>query len=277
MEESTDIPQILDVTPLSLGIETLGGVMTKLVERNTTIPTDKKEIFSTAADNQTAVEIHVLQGERDMAVDNRTLGRFQLIGIPAAPRGMPQVEVTFDIDANGILNVSAKDMGTGKEQAIRIESSSGLSKDEVEKMRKQAEEHADEDHKKRELVEEGNKADNLVYSTEKTLKDHGSKLPEADRKKIEDALAAVKKARDGDDVQEIRRLSEDLMNASHALAQMLYQQAQQQGQTAGAGDDAGPGSAPGPEPGPQPGEKKKDDNVVDADFEVVDDDKDKDK
>ncbi|MCK5550149.1 MAG: Hsp70 family protein, partial [Hyphomicrobiaceae bacterium] len=191
-----------------------------------------------------------------------------------APRGVPQIEVTFDIDANGIVNVSAKDKGTGKEQAIRIESSSGLSKDEVEKMRKQAEEHAEEDHRKRELVEECNKADNLVYGTEKTLKDHGSKLPEADRKKIEDAVAALKKAKDGDDVQEIRRISEDLMNASHALAQMLYQQAQQQGQAAGAGD-AGPGSAPGPEPGPRPDEKKKDDNVVDADFEVVDDDKDK--
>ena len=264
---------LLDVTPLSLGIETLGGVMTRLIERNTTIPTNKKEIFSTAADNQTAVEIHVLQGERDMAVDNRTLGRFQLIGIPAAPRGMPQIEVTFDIDVNGILKVSAKDMGTGKEQAIRIESSSGLSKEEVETMRKQAEEHADEDHKKRELIEERNKADNLVYSTEKTVKEHGGKLPEADRKKIEDAIADLKKAKDGDDVQAIRTASETLMNASHALAQMLYQQAQQQGQAGGAGD-AGPGSAPGPEPGPQPGEKKKDDNVVDADFEVVDDDKD---
>jgi len=259
---------LLDVTPLSLGIETLGGVMTRLIERNTTIPTNKKEIFSTAADNQTAVEIHVLQGERDMAVDNRTLGRFQLVGIPPAPRGMPQIEVTFDIDANGILNVSAKDMGTGKEQAIQIQASSGLSKEEVEKMRKEAEEHAEEDHKKRELIEERNKADNLVWSTEKTLKEHGGKLAESDRKKIEDAIAALKKAKDGDDTAAIRRASEDVMNASHTLAQMLYQQAQQQQQAAGAA-----GAGTGPQPGSQPAEEKKGEDIVDADFEVVDDDK----
>jgi len=262
---------LLDVTPLSLGIETLGGVRTRLIERNTTIPTNKKEIFSTAADNQTSVEIHVLQGEREMAVDNRTLGRFQLVGLPPAPRGMPQIEVSFDIDANGILNVSAKDLGTGKEQAIQIQSSSGLSKEDVEKMRKDAESHAEEDKKKRELIEERNKADSLVYQTENTLKEHGDKLPEADRKKIDDAIEALKKAKDGDDVNEIKRLSEEMMNASHALAQMLYQQAQQQQQAAAAdgapgGEDGAPGATA------QPGGEKKDDNVVDADFEVVDDD-----
>ena len=260
---------LLDVTPLSLGIETLGGVMTRLIERNTTIPTNKKEIFSTAGDNQTAVEIHVLQGERDMAVDNRTLGRFQLVGIPAAPRGIPQIEVSFDIDANGILNVSAKDMGTGKEQAIQIQSSSGLSKEEVEKMRKDAEAHAAEDHKKRELIEEKNKADNMIYSTESTLKEHGEKLPADDRKKIEDAIADLTKVKDGDDIQAIRDAGEALMNASHAIAQMLYQQTQQQGQA-----DAQAGT--GPEAGADPGSETKDENIVDADFEVVDEDKEKD-
>jgi len=260
---------LLDVTPLSLGIETLGGVMTKLIERNTTIPTNKKEIFSTAADNQTAVEIHVLQGERDMAVDNRTLGRFQLVGIPAAPRGIPQVEVSFDIDANGILNVSAKDMGTGKEQAIQIQSSSGLSKDEVEKMRKDAEAHAAEDHKKRELIEEKNKADNMIYSTETTLKEHGEKLPADDRKKIEDAITELSKAKEGDDAQAIRDAGEALMNASHAIAQMLYQQTQQQEQD-------GAQSGAGPEAGAAPGSEARDENIVDADFEVVDEDKEKD-
>ena len=264
--ETTSDVQLLDVTPLSLGIETLGGIMTKLVERNTTIPTDKKETFSTAADNQTSVEIHVLQGEREMAVDNRTLGRFQLIGIPTAPRGLPQIEVTFDINADGILKVSAKDLGTGKEQAIQIQSSSGLSKEEVERMRKDAEVHADEDRKRRELIEERNKADSLIYQTEKTLKEHGDKLPEDERKKIEEALAALTKAKDGDDVKEIGRLSEQVMNASHALAQMLYQQAQQQQSAGATGPDAGAE--------PQPDSRKKDDNVVDADFEVVDDDKD---
>jgi len=257
---------LLDVTPLSLGIETLGGVMTKLIERNTTIPTNKKEIFSTAADNQTAVEIHVLQGEREMAVDNRTLGRFQLVGIPPAPRGVPQIEVSFDIDANGILNVSAKDMATGKQQAIQIQSSSGLSKEDVERMRKEAEEHADEDRKKRELIEARNQADSLAYNVEKTLKDNADKVPEDDKKKIEEAIANLRKAKDGDDIQEIRRCSEALTNASHSLAQMLYQQAQAK-QAAGAGPDQGSQAAGG-----------SDDNIVDADFEVVDDEnKDKDK
>ena len=271
---------LLDVTPLSLGIETLGSVMTKLIERNTTIPTNKKQIFSTAADAQTAVEIHVLQGEREMAIDNRTLGRFQLVGIPPAPRGMPQIEVTFDIDANGILNVSAKDLATGKEQAIQIQSSSGLSKEDVEGMRKEAEEHAEDDKKKRELIEERNKADSLAYSTEKTLKEHGSKIPESDRKKIEDAIAALKKAKDGDDAAEIRRLSEELTNAAQTLGRILYEQAAQQqaaaGGPAGAADSAGPGPQPGSGPQPET-EQKKDEGVVDADFEVVDDDKDKDK
>jgi len=264
---------LLDVTPLSLGIETLGGVMTKLIERNTTIPTKKEEVFSTAADNQTSVEIHVLQGEREMAIDNRTLGRFQLVGLPPAPRGMPQIKVTFDIDANGILNVSAVDTGTGKQQAIRIESSSGLSKDEVEKMKKEAESHADEDKKKRELIEERNKADSLVYQTEKTLKEHGDKLPADEKKKIEDATEELRKAKDKDDVAEIKRCAENMMNASHAIAQMLYQQSQQaqqaQGQP-GQGDQAPPG---GGAESAQGGEQKKaDDNVVDADFEVVDGD-----
>ena len=262
---------LLDVTPLSLGIETLGSVMTKLIERNTTIPTNKKQIFSTASDGQTAVEIHVLQGEREMAVDNRTLGRFQLVGIPPAPRGMPQIQVSFDIDADGILNVSAKDLATGKEQAIRIQSSSGLSKGDVEKMRKEAEEHAGEDKKKRELIEERNKADNLVYTTEKTLKEHGSKIPESDRKKIEDAVAALKKSKDGEDVEEMRKLSEELMTVAQTLGRILYEQAAKEQAAAGAA--AGDAGAAGPQPEP---EQKKDDNVVDADFEVVDDDKDKD-
>ncbi len=264
---------LLDVTPLSLGIETLGGVMTRLIERNTTIPTSKKEIFTTAADNQTAVEIHVLQGEREMAADNRTLGRFQLVGMPPAPRGMPQVEVTFDIDANGILNVSAKDMATSKKQAIQIQSSSGLTKDDIEKMRKDAEANATEDKKKRELIEERNKADSMIYSTEKTLKEHGAKLPEPERKKIEQAIADLNKAKEGSDANEIRRLTESLMNAAHSLAQMLYQQAGAQ-----QGPQAGPQG--GPQAGPQGGRAgggKAGDDVVDADFEVVDDDKDKDK
>ena len=259
---------LLDVTPLSLGIETLGGVMTRLIERNTTIPTNKKEIFSTAADNQTSVEIHVLQGEREMAIDNRTLGRFQLMGLPPARRGIPQIEVTFDIDANGILNVSAKDTGTGKEQAIQIQSSSGLNEDDIERMKKDAESHAEEDKKKREIIEERNKADSLLYQTETTLKEHGDKLPADERTKIEEAMEDLRKVKDGDDVAEIKTKSEAMMNASHAIAQMLYQQAQQQ-------QAAGPEADPGASAGPQPGDEKKDDNVVDADFEVVDDDKDK--
>ena len=259
---------LLDVTPLSLGIETLGGVMTKLIERNTTIPTNKKETFSTAADSQTAVEIHVLQGEREMAMDNRTLGRFQLVGIPPAPRGVPQIEVTFDIDANGILNVSAKDMATSKQQAIQIQSSSGLSKDEVEKMRQDAEAHAEEDQKRRELIEARNQADSLIYNVEKTLKENEAKVGADEKKRIEEALASARKAKDGEDVDAIKKASEELTNASHTLAQMLYQQAQAQAQAEQANEaqpdmDADAGDAP---------KDKGGDDVVDADFEVVDDD-----
>ncbi len=255
---------LVDVTPLSLGVETLGGVMTRLIERNTSIPTSKKEIFSTAADSQTAVDIHVLQGERDMAKDNRTLGRFQLVGIPPAPRGLPQIEVSFDIDANGILNVSAKDLGTGKQQQIKIESSSGLTKEEVEKMRKDAEEHAEEDKKHRELVEERNKADQLVYATENTLKEHGDKLNESDKKQITDAVEKLKKVMEGDDVAAIRQASEELTQAAHALAKTIYEQAAQQ-QPAEAG--AGPSQEQAGTAQPQ------DEKVVDAEYEVMDDDK----
>ena len=253
---------LLDVTPLSLGIETLGGVMTTLVERNTTIPTQKKEVFSTAADNQTTVEIHVLQGERPMAGQNRTLGRFQLTGIPPAPRGLPQIEVSFDINADGILDVSAKDLGTGKEQSIKIQQSSGLSKEEVEKMRKEAESHAEEDKKLRTLVEKRNQADALVYQVDHTLKEHGDKLGADDRASIEKAIGEVHEALKGEDPARIDRAVEALNQASHSLAKMLYQQ-QGQGAQAGAGQAAGPGQA-------APSEEKKggDDDVIDADFEV---------
>ncbi|HUX16659.1 MAG TPA: molecular chaperone DnaK [Phycisphaerae bacterium] len=253
---------LLDVTPLSLGIETLGGVMTPLVERNTTIPTQKKEVFSTAADNQTTVEIHVMQGERPMARDNRTLGRFQLAGIPPAPRGLPQIEVSFDLNADGILDVSAKDLGTGKEQSIKIQQSSGLSKEEVEKMRKEAESHAEEDKKLRTLVDKRNQADSLVYQVEHTLKEHGDKLGADDRASIEKAIGEVREALKGDDPARIDRAVETLNQASHSLAKMLYQQ-QGPGAQAGAGPAAGPGEA-------APSEEKKggDDDVIDADFEV---------
>ncbi|MGB2997688.1 MAG: molecular chaperone DnaK [Phycisphaerae bacterium] len=252
---------LLDVTPLTLGIETLGGVMTTLVERNTTIPTGKKEIFSTAADNQTTVEIHVLQGERPMARNNRTLGRFQLAGIPPAPRGMPQIEVAFDIDANGILNVAAKDLGTGKEQSIVITQSSGLSDEEVQKMKKEGEAHAEEDKKLRTLVDKRNQADALVYSTENTLKEHGDKLGADDRKRIEDAIKEVKEAIQGDDVARIDRAVEALNQASHSLARMLYQQAESaQGASAGRPGGAAEGKTEGKTEG--------DDDVIDAEYEV---------
>jgi len=254
---------LLDVTPLSLGIETLGGVMTPLVERNTTIPTGKKEVFSTAADNQTTVEIHVLQGERPMARDNRTLGRFQLAGIPLAPRGLPQIEVSFDIDHNGILDVNAKDLGTGKEQSIKIQQSSGLSKEEVEKMRKEAENHAEEDKKLRTLVDKRNQADALVYQVEHTLKEHGDKLGADDRVRIEKAIGEVHEALKGEDPARIDRAVEALNQAAHSLAKMLYQQ---QGQ--GGGAQAGAGHAAGPGQAAQSEEKKGDDDVIDADFEV---------
>jgi molecular chaperone DnaK len=263
---------LLDVTPLSLGIETLGGVMTVLVPRNTTIPWKKTETFSTAADNQPGVEIHVLQGERPMARDNRTLGRFELTGIPPAPRGMPQIEVTFDLDANGILNVHAKDKGTGKEQSILIKSSSGLSEDEVKKMQREAESHADEDKRQRELIEKRNRADSLVYNVERTLKEHGPKLAAADRTKIEDAMKEVREAIKSDDAARIERATEALNQASYAIAQMLYQQTGPTGPSASGPDgQAGPGApgAGGPAHGQPKGEKGKGgDDVIDAEYEV---------
>ncbi len=253
---------LLDVTPLTLGIETLGGVMTRLVERNTTIPTSKKEVFTTAADNQPAVDIHVLQGERDMAIDNRTLGRFQLTGIPPAPRGIPQVEVMFDIDADGILNVSAKDLGTGKEQSIRITSSSGLSKEEVEKMTKEAEEHASEDKEKREIVEAKNSAEQLAYSTEKTLKEHGDKIEASDKSAIEEALEELKKAKEGDDAVAIKAAMEKLAQASHKLAEALYRAKADEQQASEQKDEQPKDEKEEPDSG------KKGDDVIDADYEV---------
>jgi molecular chaperone DnaK len=237
--------------------------MTKLIEKNTTIPTRKSQIFSTAADSQPAVSIHVLQGEREMAANNKTLGRFELVGIPPAPRGVPQIEVTFDIDANGIVNVSAKDKATNKEQSIQITASSGLSKEEIDNLVKDAELHAEEDRKKRELVEARNSADALVYSTEKSIHDLGDKVDSATKRKVEDATAALKKAMEGDDVNEIKRRSEELTQASHKLAETMYQQASAGDQYAGAETHAGGQSA-----GAAPEE-----DVVDADFEEVKDDK----
>ncbi|MGB6012081.1 MAG: molecular chaperone DnaK [Desulfobacterales bacterium] len=253
---------LLDVTPLSLGIETLGGVMTRLIEKNTTIPTKKSQIFSTAADSQPAVSIHVLQGEREMAPGNKTLGRFELVGIPPAPRGVPQIEVTFDIDANGIVNVSAKDRATGKEQSIQITASSGLSKEEIDKLIKDAELHAEDDKKKREQVEARNTADALIYSTEKSIKDLGDKVDAETKSKVEAAIEPLKKAMEGEDAEEIKRLSEELTQVSHKLAEAMYQQASQADaqQQAGAAD---------PE---QPGSSAPEEDVVDADFEEVKDD-----
>jgi molecular chaperone DnaK len=254
---------LLDVTPLSLGIETLGGVFTKLIERNTTIPTRKSEIFSTAADSQTSVEIHVQQGERPMARDNRTLGKFHLVGIPPAPRGIPQIEVTFDIDANGIVNVSAKDLGTGKEQKITITSSSGLSKDDINKMVHEAESHADEDKRKREEIEARNRADSLVYQTEKMLNENRSKLSESDAKSVEAAIADCKKALEGGDVAAINHAADALTQASHKVAEAMYKGAQgsQPGGGPGSGADGGSGSASG----------GKTDDVIDAEYVDADD------
>ncbi|PLY03336.1 MAG: molecular chaperone DnaK [Desulfuromonas sp.] len=249
---------LLDVTPLSLGIETLGAVMTKLIEKNTTIPCKKSQVFSTAADNQPAVSVHVLQGEREMAEGNKTLGRFDLTDIPPAPRGVPQIEVTFDIDANGIVHVSAKDLGTGKEQSIRITSSSGLSEEEIERMVKDAESHEGEDKKKRELIEARNQADSMVYSTEKALKDHGDQVDDETKKKIEEGVEELKKAMEGDDKDDITAKTEALAEASHKLAEAMYAKAQAESGQAEGGEGEG---------------EKKDDDVVDAEYEDVDEEK----
>jgi molecular chaperone DnaK len=253
---------LLDVTPLSLGIETLGGVMTRLIDKNTTIPTKKSQTFSTAADSQPAVSIHVLQGEREMATYNKTLGRFELVGIPPAPRGIPQIEVTFDIDANGIVKVSAKDQATGKEQSIQITASSGLSKEEIDQLIKDAEMNADEDKKKRELVDARNQADALIYSTEKSIKELGDKVDDETKSKIDEAATALKTAIEGEDTAEIKRLSDELTNVSHKLAEAMYQQASEAGQQAG----------PGAESAEQAGGAAPDEDVVDADFEEVKED-----
>jgi len=246
---------LLDVTPLSLGIETLGGINTRLIEKNTTIPTSKNQIFSTAADNQPSVEIKVLQGERPMAADNKLLGAFILDGVPPAPRGIPQIEVTFDIDTNGILNVSAKDKATGRQQKITITASSGLSEEEVEKMKKEAEEHADEDKKKKELIDLKNNADSLIFTTEKTLKDAGDKVKAEDKKQIEEELEALKKVKDSDDKDAIKKASDELSEAIQKIGAAMYQQQQEQAGQQASGDEKK--------------NDKKDDNVEEG--EVVDD------
>jgi molecular chaperone DnaK len=241
---------LLDVTPLTLGIETLGGVRTPLIDRNTTVPTAKSQIFSTAADSQPSVEIHVLQGEREMANDNKTLGRFILDGIPPAPRGIPQIEVTFDIDANGILSVKAKDKATGKEQSIRIEASTGLSKDEIEKMKRDAETHADEDRKKKEVIEVKNLAESLVYSTEKAMRDAGDKITADEKKPVEEKIEALKKAKDGDDIEAIKKATEELSQAAQKIGEKLYKAAQDA--------QASQGGQPGAQPsGEQTGTNEK--------------------
>jgi len=259
---------LLDVTPLTLSIETLGGVATQMIPRNTTIPTRKTETFSTAADNQNSVEVHVMQGERPMAAQNRTLGKFHLTGIPPAPRGVPQIEVTFDIDANGILNVSAKDRATNKEQKITITSSSGLSKEEVEKMAKEAEAHAEEDKKRREEIEVKNQLDSMVYQIEKMLKESGDKISGSERGEVENALADAKKALESNDLDQMKRAQENLTKASHKLAEAMYKQA-----------GPPPGAQPGAQAGPSAdgqggnGEAKKDEGVIDAEYVDVDNEK----
>ncbi|MGD1042587.1 MAG: molecular chaperone DnaK [Sedimentisphaerales bacterium] len=262
---------LLDVTPLSLGVETLGGVMTKLIDRNTTIPTSKTEIFSTAADNQTTVDIHVLQGEREFASDNRSLGRFQLAGLPSSPRGIPQIEVAFNIDANGILNVSAKDLATSKQQSIEIKSSSGISDQDIDRMKKDAESHAEEDKKKREVVDLKNQADQLIYVTEKTLKEHGSKVSGDTRGKIESAVNNLKEVAKGDNADAIRKAIENLNSASQELSKTLYEEAAKK--TAGGKGAAGPSQQDAPPPPPAEGEVRRkggDDDVIDAEFEAKD-------
>ncbi|MFO0773882.1 MAG: molecular chaperone DnaK [Nitrospiraceae bacterium] len=251
---------LLDVTPLTLGIETLGGIFTHLIERNTTIPTKKSQVFSTAGDNQTAVTIRVFQGEREMANDNKLLGQFDLVGIPPAPRGMPQVEVTFDIDANGIVHVSAKDLGTGKEQSIKITASSGLNKDEIEKLVRDAQSHSDDDKKRRAVAEAKNQADSLIYSTEKNLAEHGDKIGEAEKTSITDAIAALKKAMEGTDPAAIQTATQTLTTASHKLAEEMYKK-------------AAASAKPEPDINPEASAQKSDDKVVDAEFEEVDKDK----
>ncbi len=253
---------LLDVTPLSLGIETLGGVLTRLIEKNTTIPCRKSQVFSTAADNQPAVSIHVLQGEREMARDNKTLGNFELTGIPAAPRGVPQVEVTFDIDANGIVHVSAKDLGTGKEQSIRITASSGLSKEEIDKMVRDAEAHADEDKKKREAIEARNHADSMVYSTEKSLREFGDKIDAVEKGNIENKIAELKKVMEGEDAEAIKKATDELAQAAHKLAEAMYAQKKpgEEGEATAGAEQTG-------------SSKPKDDTVVDADFEEIKEEK----
>ena len=247
---------LLDVIPLSLGIETMGGVFTKLIEANTTIPTKKSEVFSTASDNQPSVDIHVLQGERSMATDNKALGRFQLTDIPPAPRGVPQIEVTFDIDANGIMNISAKDKGTGKEQSIKIEASSGLSDEEIEKMKAEAEANADADQKAKEAVELVNKADSLIFQTERQLKEYGDKIPADKKQPIEDALAELKKEFEAKNMENLEPAMEKLNEVFQAASQDMYNAANAEGGDAGAGaDDAGAGA---------------EDEVTDVDFEEVD-------
>jgi molecular chaperone DnaK len=254
---------LLDVTPLSLGIETLGGIFTKIIERNTTIPTKKSQIFSTATDNQPAVSIKICQGEREMASDNKLLGNFELIGIPPAPRGIPQIEVTFDIDANGILHVSAKDLGTGKEQSIRITASSGLNEDEIKRMMRDAESHSDEDKKKRELAEARNEADTLVYSVEKSLKEHGDKLSESEKTEIQEAIDKCRKAKDtSTEASEIKSTIEDLTTKSHKLAEHIYKQS---GTQEGAGTAGTETASDTKEP--------EEEEVVEAEFEDVDKDK----
>ncbi|HYE88711.1 MAG TPA: Hsp70 family protein, partial [Vicinamibacterales bacterium] len=264
---------LLDVTPLSLGIETMGGIMTSLIQRNTTIPTRKSEVFSTASDNQTSVEVHVVQGERPLARDNRTLGRFHLVGLPPAPRGVPQIEVTFDIDANGIVNVSAKDLGTQKEQKITITASSGLSKDEVERMMREAESHADEDKKRREDIEIRNRADQSIYTAERMLKDAGEKIPIADKNAIENAMADLKKAIEGNDTAGMSKAMDVLMQAQHKASEALYK-AQADAQQGASGDSTGSTAstgASGSAAGSSDGGARPDGDVIDA--EVVEDEK----